>query len=112
MLRIPRSSRVESRDTETSTDGGSSIGGECRVLTDRLTSPKTDDGMWFGSLNVCRALARLSSRLRLSWPEGSDPRRYRGGVTVGIDYSTTQFFPQLRVSNVAAEVAGGSQRTK
>ena len=36
----------------------------------RVPSLRTSEGTWFGSLNVCRALARLSSRqLRLVWPE-------------------------------------------
>ena len=40
----------------------------------RVPSLRTSEGTWFGSLNVCRALARLSSRsLRLVWPEDLTP---------------------------------------
>ena len=36
----------------------------------RVPSLRTSEGTWFGSLNVCRALTRLSSRpRRLVWPE-------------------------------------------
>jgi glutathione S-transferase len=36
----------------------------------RVPSLRTSEGTWFGSLNVCRALARLASRPpRLVWPE-------------------------------------------
>ena len=36
----------------------------------RVPSLVTPQGTWFGSLNVCRALARLSAQhLRLVWPE-------------------------------------------
>jgi glutathione S-transferase len=36
----------------------------------RVPSLRTPEGTWFGSLNVCRALARISPpQLRLIWPE-------------------------------------------
>jgi glutathione S-transferase len=77
----------------------------------KLPTLRTPRGVWFGSLNICRELARHSQRgLRVVWPEGLDRPLTANAQELTLQAMTTEV--ALIMSKLAAPASGGDASSK
>ncbi|MEO6598272.1 MAG: glutathione S-transferase N-terminal domain-containing protein [Polyangiaceae bacterium] len=77
----------------------------------RLPILESPSGSWFGTLNICRELARHSTRtIRLIWPEDSQEPLLNNAQEFAVQAMTTEV--ELVMASLARESSSGAIHTK